>query len=137
LRRHYFKYQLKKAIAGGMASGVTYLLDGAVHNNPMNSSALPVPFPDTLQEFKVETSATGAQSGEHAGGSVSLVTRLFRTKCFSSPVSRKRLCARTARRGPVPPSRNSPKDIGRRTGGRAGLPGEHSCPAAQQHSAAE
>ena len=63
------------SIAGGMASGVTYLLDGALHNNPINSSALPVPFPDALQEFKVETSATGAQSGEHAGGSVSLVTK--------------------------------------------------------------
>jgi hypothetical protein len=34
-----------------------------------------VPFPDALQEFKVETSATSAQTGTKAAGSVSLVTK--------------------------------------------------------------
>jgi hypothetical protein len=34
-----------------------------------------MPFPDALQEFKVETSATSAQSGVKSSGSVSLVTK--------------------------------------------------------------
>ena len=34
-----------------------------------------MPFPDALQEFKVETSAIGAQSGMKSAGSVSLVTK--------------------------------------------------------------
>src|SRR5438093_7459122 len=33
------------------------------------------PFPDAMQEFKVETSATGAQNGMKYAGSVSLVTK--------------------------------------------------------------
>jgi hypothetical protein len=34
-----------------------------------------VPFPDALQEFKVETSATSAQTGTRPVGSVSPVTK--------------------------------------------------------------
>src|SRR5262249_26362561 len=34
-----------------------------------------VPFPDALQEFKVETSALSAQNGTHSAGAVSLVTK--------------------------------------------------------------
>src|SRR5438445_3178021 len=33
------------------------------------------PFPDALQEFKVETGATGAQNGMKSAGSVSMVTK--------------------------------------------------------------
>src|SRR5665213_2206692 len=45
------------SIGGGLATGTTYLLDGGTHNDPFNSLNLPFPFPDALQEFKVETSA--------------------------------------------------------------------------------
>jgi hypothetical protein len=34
-----------------------------------------LPFPDALQEFKVETGSTGAQTGMKSSGSVSLVTK--------------------------------------------------------------
>ena len=34
-----------------------------------------LPFPDALQEFKVESGATGAQTGGKSSGSVSLVTK--------------------------------------------------------------
>ena len=37
--------------------GVAYLLDGATHNNPYDNLNLPLPFPDALQEFRVETSS--------------------------------------------------------------------------------
>jgi hypothetical protein len=45
------------SIAGGQSFGVSYLLDGALHTNPFDNLNLPFPFPDALQEFKVETSA--------------------------------------------------------------------------------
>ena len=48
------------SVAGGQANGITYIMDGGTHNDPFNSLNLPTPFPDALQEFKVETSAAGA-----------------------------------------------------------------------------
>ncbi|HEY6343822.1 MAG TPA: carboxypeptidase-like regulatory domain-containing protein [Bryobacteraceae bacterium] len=63
------------SVAGGQAIGTTYLLDGGTHNDPFNNLNLPLPFPDALQEFKVETSALPAQYGEHSGGAVNAVTR--------------------------------------------------------------
>jgi carboxypeptidase family protein len=51
------------SVAGGGAnSALTYVLDGASHNDPLNNLGLPLPFPDALQEFKVETSAVPAPS---------------------------------------------------------------------------
>ena len=35
---------------------------------------MPLPFPDALQEFKVETSTLTAANGVHAGGTVTGVT---------------------------------------------------------------
>jgi hypothetical protein len=63
------------SVAGGPANGLTYSLDGGSHNDPVNSAGLPLPFPDALQEFKVETSALPAQYGQHAGGAVNIVTK--------------------------------------------------------------
>jgi hypothetical protein len=62
-------------IAGGQAYGVAFWLDGSVYNNPWDLANLPLPFPDALQEFKVETSSLTAQNGVHAGGTVTGVTR--------------------------------------------------------------
>mgnify|MGYP003694512831 CR=1 FL=1 len=36
---------------------------------------LPLPFPDALQEFRVETSALSPQAGMHSGASVNAVTK--------------------------------------------------------------
>ena len=57
------------------AFGVAYLLDGAMHNNPYDNLNLPLPFPDALQEFRVETSSTTANNGMHSGASVNAVTK--------------------------------------------------------------
>ena len=62
------------SVAGGMATGLNYSLDGANHNDPFQSQSLSIPFPDALQEFKLETSATSAKTGIRPAGSVSLVT---------------------------------------------------------------
>src|SRR5437870_6495413 len=63
------------SIAGGLNSGLNYTLDGADHNNPFQGSYLSMPFPDAMQEFRVETSATGAKQGGKSSGAVSLVTK--------------------------------------------------------------
>ena len=50
-------------------------MDGGTHNDPFNNLNLPMPFPDALQEFKVETSALPARYGYHAASAVNLVTK--------------------------------------------------------------
>jgi hypothetical protein len=62
------------SVAGGVSFGMYYALDGAPHMNMYDSTNLPLPFPDALQEFKVETSAQNAQAGMHSGAQVNSVT---------------------------------------------------------------
>ena len=45
------------------------------HNDPFNNLNLPTPFPDALQEFKVETSSLPARYGHHAAAAVNVVTK--------------------------------------------------------------
>src|SRR6185503_11920231 len=47
-------------VAGGQTNAAYYLLDGADHNDGYSSINLPLPFPDVLQEFSVQTSAIPA-----------------------------------------------------------------------------
>jgi len=63
------------ALAGPGVAGVSYMLDGGTYNDPFNALNLPFPFPDALQEFKVETSALPAQYGYHSQGAVNAVTK--------------------------------------------------------------
>ena len=63
------------SVAGGNGDASAYLLDGAMWQDPYNSLSLPLPFPDALQEFKVETSAAPAQYGFHAAATVNAVTK--------------------------------------------------------------
>ena len=63
------------SVAGGQANGMTYIMDGGTHNDPFNNLNLPTPFPDALQEFKVETSALPARYGHHAASAVNVVTK--------------------------------------------------------------
>jgi len=63
------------AVAGGLPNGTEYLLDGSNHNDPYNNGAMPFPFPEALQEFKVETSALSAQYGYHSAAVVNAITK--------------------------------------------------------------
>jgi hypothetical protein len=63
------------SVAGGMNNGLSYLLDGGTHNDPFNGLNLPLPFPDALQEFKVETSVFTAQYWQHSPGAVNVITK--------------------------------------------------------------
>jgi len=62
-------------INGGQSFGDAFWLDGSVFNNPWDNANMPFPFPDALQEFKVETSSLTAQNGVHAGGTITGVTK--------------------------------------------------------------
>jgi hypothetical protein len=77
---------LAYSLAGGVSFGVSYVLDGATHNNPYDNLNLPLPFPDAIGEFKAETSALTAQNGMHSGAAVNAVTKsgtnLFRGNGF-------------------------------------------------------
>jgi hypothetical protein len=63
------------SIAGGLSRGTSFTLDGASHNDFRSNFGLPMPFPDALQEFKVETSAVPAQYGFRSGGALNAVTK--------------------------------------------------------------
>lgn len=63
------------SVAGGNGNQIAFTLDGSAANNPFNGLNQPLPFPDALQEFKVETSSVGAQSGQHSSASVTVATR--------------------------------------------------------------
>src|SRR5579871_5354043 len=63
------------SVAGGVANWTTYNWDGETHNDAYNSLNLPLPFPDALQEFKVESSALESQYGQHASANVNVVTK--------------------------------------------------------------
>lgn len=63
------------SVAGGMGNETTYRLDGGDNMDYMTNVNLPFPFPDAVSQFSVETSALGAQQGQHPGGLVNVVTR--------------------------------------------------------------
>jgi hypothetical protein len=63
------------SVAGGLPFGVSYALDGAMHTDPYEGANHPMPFPDALQEFKVEAGGMAANSGMRSGGNVNAVTK--------------------------------------------------------------
>ncbi len=67
--------EVSVSVAGGLGSGATYVLDGAMHNDPYTNLNEPLPFPEALQEFKVETSALPAQYGMHSAAAVNAITK--------------------------------------------------------------
>lgn len=63
------------SVAGSSANGVNFLLDGGDNNDAFSNVNLPIPFPDAVQEFNVQTSSLPAQYGLHPGGVVNIVTK--------------------------------------------------------------
>jgi hypothetical protein len=63
------------SVGGGTGNGNSYLLDGVYYNDDYSNQNLPLPFPDALQEFKVQTSALPAQYGYHSAAAINAVTK--------------------------------------------------------------
>jgi hypothetical protein len=63
------------SIAGAQGNAVSYRLDGGDNNDYMGGGNGPLPFPDAIGQFSVETAALGAQDGNQAGGLVNIVTK--------------------------------------------------------------
>ncbi len=63
------------SVAGGQGGQTLFLVDGGNNMDPISNIGLPMPFPDSLQEFKVETSSLPANYGSQPGGVVNVVTK--------------------------------------------------------------
>ena len=71
-----YSYQtISISVAGGNGNTTLWRLDGGDNQDYMGNGNLPYPFPDAVSEFSVESTALGAQDGEHTGGMVNVVTR--------------------------------------------------------------
>ncbi|MCS7026542.1 MAG: carboxypeptidase regulatory-like domain-containing protein [Bryobacteraceae bacterium] len=63
------------SVNGGRANTTNYILDGAQNNDHYNNAPNPMPNPDALQEFSVQTNNFSAEFGRNLGGIVNAVTR--------------------------------------------------------------
>jgi hypothetical protein len=63
------------SVGGAQANGINYLLDGGDNNDSFSNVNLPIPVPDMVLEFSVQTNALQAQYGLHPGGTVNVVTK--------------------------------------------------------------
>lgn len=66
---------LSVSVNGGRGNATNYVLDGAQHNDHYTNSPNPLPNPDALQEFSVQTNNFSAEFGRQSGGVVNAVTR--------------------------------------------------------------
>jgi hypothetical protein len=66
--------QINGSIDGGSA-GVAFYLDGGNNITGMRNYGNPSPNPDAVEEFRVETSAFGAQYGQFSNAVVSVITK--------------------------------------------------------------
>jgi hypothetical protein len=62
-------------VAGGTGNSTLYLVDGGYNNDPLNNIGQPMPFPDALQEFKLENGVRPARYGVYTGATVNAVTK--------------------------------------------------------------
>jgi hypothetical protein len=63
------------SVAGGAGNGTAYLVDGGYNNDPLANISQAMPFPDALQEFKVENGVRPARYGILPGATVNAVTK--------------------------------------------------------------
>jgi outer membrane receptor protein involved in Fe transport len=63
------------SVNGGRANQTNYVLDGAQNNDHYSNAPNPMPNPDALQEFSVQTNNFSAEFGRNSAGIVNAVTR--------------------------------------------------------------
>ncbi len=63
------------SINGSRGNTTNYILDGGQNNDHYNNAPNPMPNPDALQEFSVQTNNFSAEYGRNVGGVVNAVTK--------------------------------------------------------------
>ncbi len=63
------------SVNGGRGNTVNYILDGAQNNDHYSNAPSPMPNPDALAEFSVQTNNFSAEFGRNSGGVVNAVTK--------------------------------------------------------------
>jgi hypothetical protein len=63
------------SVDGGRDNTANYILDGAQNNDHYSNAPNPMPNPDALQEFSVQTNNFSAEYGRNVGGIVNAVTK--------------------------------------------------------------
>ncbi len=63
------------SVAGSQANETNYKLDGSPNMDYRTNVGAPLPFPDALQEFRVESNSLPANTGSRPGGTVGAVTK--------------------------------------------------------------
>ena len=63
------------SVNGGRSNTTNYVLDGAQNNDVYSNAPAPLPNPDALQEFSVQTNNFSAEFGRQSGGVVNAVTK--------------------------------------------------------------
>lgn len=63
------------SVNGSRANATNYVLDGAQNNDHYSNAPNPMPNPDALQEFSVQTNNFSAEFGRQSGGVVNAITK--------------------------------------------------------------
>jgi outer membrane receptor protein involved in Fe transport len=63
------------SVNGSRANSTNYVLDGAQNNDHYTNAPNPMPNPDALQEFSVQTNNFSAEFGRQSGGVVNAITK--------------------------------------------------------------
>ena len=63
------------SVNGSRSNAVNHILDGAQNNDHYSNAPNPMPNPDALNEFSVQTNNFSAEFGRQSGGIVNAVTR--------------------------------------------------------------
>jgi hypothetical protein len=63
------------SVNGSRANSTNYVLDGAQNNDHYTNAPNPMPNPDALQEFSVQTNNFSAEFGRQSGGLVNAITK--------------------------------------------------------------
>ena len=106
---------LPVSVKGNRSNSTNYVLDGAQNNDHYSNAANPMPNPDALQEFSVQTNNFSAEFGRQSGGLVNAVTKSGTNDIHGSAfefVRNKAINARNFFNPPVSPGSNVRRDDG-------------------------
>ena len=70
-----FPAEVTISVNGGRSNNVSYNLDGVHAEDILSNVNQPLPMPDALQEFSVQTSSYSAEYGQNSAGIVNIVTK--------------------------------------------------------------